>query len=678
MTTQSRTRLFSTRVSILWIGIGIALLVLSAAHLYLTRQAEDFVSPLLMLDRAFDVLFATVVALCALGYGRMILRALNLVPESIWAETSFAFALGLGAISLGLLLLGLARGLHSFLILGLLAASALFTLREWLGWARTLAATVKARVPLSRAEKFLLVGLLLLMLPVFLATLTLPTDNDALAYHLAAPQLFLREQVIVPSFDNVGVNYPIALDLIYLFGLAASSVIAAQLMHWFCALAITVGIYALLAARVSRRAGLLACVMYWCSSVVGMEASTPIIDLAWGMYEFLAVYVLLRWWETRARNELILLGLMLGFAVSNKYLALAGWGLLSALVFAKIFWEERTRGFFYSMRAGLLKVALVLGVALAIFSPWLLKNFFWLGNPIYPFFGGAYGLAGVVDRSAGNPGDWVGMGLGRDVWALLKFPYNVYVNWQYFNYGFNRGGPTLFFLLLPLYFFVAKRTFINLVFLVIAARFLFWFMYAQNMRYLVVIFPLIAIVCAYTLDELLKRTRRPSLNFGLALLVGVFILWGIVTQWGLLLAFRAQSVPFLVGMISRAEYLEMNLLGYHAQSFMDTSLAPESVVFALGDQRLFYAERKIIPDDSHANWQRIVALGGTSDGIARELQEMKVTHVWVSKDDLAYFKNNWRIESPLDDELFHQFRAQHLELVYQDERGHTIYRLAAR
>lgn len=679
MTSKTRplfSAVSSANALLRWGIVGALGGLLTAIHFYFAAQPFDFVSPLLILDRVFDLVFATAVALCALGYGRMILRALGFNAESVWAEASFAFALGLGAMSLGLLLLGFARLLYPLVILGLLVASLILTQREWRDWMRRARTQFQTRSRLARAEKILLAALFLLMLPVLLATLTLPTDNDALAYHLAAPQLFLREHAIVPSFDNVGVNYPIALDLMYLFGLAASSVIAAQLMHWFCALAITFGIYALLAARVSRRAGLFGCVIYWCSSVVGMEASTPIIDLAWGMYEFLAVYLLVQWWETRARTDLILLGLMLGFAVSNKYLALAGWGLMGALVFVKIFWDDRQRtGFFSSVRAGMLSVTLMLGIALLVFAPWLLKNFIWLGNPVYPFLGGAFGLMGVLHRSAGNPGDWVGMGLGNDLVALLKFPFNVYVNWQYFNYGFNRGGPTLFFLLLPLYLFVPKRAFVNLLLALAGARFLIWFAYAQNMRYLVFIFPLLAIVCAYALDGVLTRARRPSLKFGMALLVGAFLVWGLVTQWGLLLVFRAQSLAFLSGTISRDAYLDANLLNYRAIKFMNSALPQDAVVFALGDQRLFYAERKIIPDDSHANWQRLVALGETSDGIARTLQTMNVTHVWVSQDDLLYFKNNWKLESPLDTELFHEFRARYLLSLYADETGHTLYRL---
>lgn len=616
----------------------------------------------------FDLALGAAVVLVSLGVGRMILHRFRW--QGTWLEEAvFAFGLGAGGLSLTLLGLGLTSLLYAPLVLSILIGGLVITHREWRTVIREARHRWAQRSPWAWTERLLLLALGAVILPVTLAALMPPTDADALLYHLYAPALFLKHHALIPMFNNVGVNYPLGVDLLYLFGLAAGYDSVAQLIHLAFALALTVGIYAFAVPRFSRLVGLLAALGFWTSAVVGLLASAPLLDLGWAFYEFLAVYAFLRWRTARQTSDLVLSGVMAGLALTNKYLAVVGWGLLGILVLGESMRDSPRR------LSTIVKNLVLFGsVAAAICSPWYLKNWLWLGNPVYPFFFGYYGLDGHLRQPVR---DWVGMGLGRDLLALLLFPWNVYVHWQFFSSGFNRGGPSLLFLFLPFYLFVPKHTLVNWLLLLCAVRFALWWPYAQNIRYLVMILPWLSLASAYTISMLPRRLPRPSLRFAIGVIVALFCLVGIGLQWGFLLLLREGVFPFLLGQLSREAYLDANLLAYRAIRFMNDHLPMDARLLAIGEQRVYYLQRAVIPDDSHENWFDLLAMQGTLPRVAQYLQSLGITHVWISQDDLTYTRNFWDGDQAFRTELqaLAEFRESYLELVYADDRGHTVYAL---
>lgn len=646
--------------------------LLGVTHLYLSSLSWQSTSPLFVLDRLFDLFLVGGVVLASLGIGTLILTQLGWSFESALAKFVFAFGIGSGLLSILLLLLGLAQLFYAPVVLVLLIAGVGFTQSQWRNAIRELHEIWRDHTPFSRLEKTLVVMLLLLIIPTLLAALTPPVDNDALSYHLVAPARFLQQHAALPAFDNIGLNYPIGLDLLYSFGLAAGSDIAAQLMHWMYACALTAGIYVFGARFFSRVTGILAMMIFWTFSAIGLEATTPIIDLAWAFYEFIALYAFFEWRNSRRAQYLILSGAAMGFALSNKYLAAVGAVILGSLVA-----YDSLRMFREQPRAVVKNLAILSASAFLICFPWYLKNAEWFGNPVYPFFTGSYGLDGQLRAQNGDLGGWVGLGLGNDLRAFVLFPWNVYANWQAFNFGFNRGGPSLFMLVLPFYFFVPKRSVINWLCLICVARFLFWWNYAQNMRYLVVIFPWLCLISAYVLIYWSARIQRPSLRVLLAATTAIFCLVGLVMQWGFLLVLRDGAVGFLSGQVSRDAFLEANLLDYRATRFMNEQLPTGARILAVGDARVYYLKQATIIDESHDNWLYIVQKEKTPQKISEYLHGLGVTHIWVSEDDLIYFRNNWKIDGPVKNQSseFNALRDNYLSQVYADDRGFSVYAL---
>ena len=83
---------------------------------------------------------------------------------------------------------------------------------------------------------------------------------------------------------------------------------------------------------------------------------------------------------------------------------------------------------------------------------WYLRNWFWMGNPFYPFiFGGRYWDQFRADLLAG-----VGTGSGRDLKAIISLPLTVTLGYQDIN-GFDGDVGPLLLLMLPITLWVAIR-----------------------------------------------------------------------------------------------------------------------------------------------------------------------------------------------------------------------------
>ncbi len=625
--------------------------------------------------RVFDIGIALAFGAASVGVGWLILTRARWQFDSLSEQIVFACGVGVGTYSFALACIGLIGWLYPFVLFGLLAFGIICLVISHASLRAVWHTHWRNHESFAQMDKILLCALALLLMPVCLSAFLPPTDTDAQAYHLVAPALFLQQHAVTPSFHNIGVNYPQGVQILFTIALAAGSDSGAQWIHLVLALMLTVGIYALATRYFSRRVGLWALVIFWSSSLIGLTASSALIDHGLVLFEFLAVYSFLRWRDAHSTRELVLVGAALGMALAIKYLAFVPAGIIGVWVTIETLRASR------SPRAMFRNAALVAVIAALVAAPWYLRNWLWLGNPVYPFFTGYYGLNGVMQKPTGalaGLGDWTGMGMGNDLSALLAFPFNVYIHWERFGVVTNRAGPTLFFLLLPLYLFVAKSRVLNWLWLLCGLMFAAWWPLTQNLRYLMIIFPWLAIIAAYIIEALRQKFALSRVRVLLnGLLVSFFVL-ALLLKGGLLLMLNEGALAFLSGQISRERFLSANVLDYPAMQFMNAQLPPEARVFAIGNSRVYYVKRDLIPDDTHLNWIELAALGKTVDGVAARLQMLGVTHVWLSNGELAYFKTYWNLPTPFEDSNvpFDAFRARHLTLLYHDENDNIVYAFA--
>ncbi|MGH2538570.1 MAG: glycosyltransferase family 39 protein, partial [Candidatus Promineifilaceae bacterium] len=331
---------------------------------------------------ALDLLAAGLIALAGLNLGGWLLDRLRPAGLEPAERLIFGQALGLGLLGLAVLGLGLVGLLERGILLALVLVPAGLGLRANLARLRPLAA---ARPP----RLLLLYGLPAGVLALALALLP-PTAWDGLFYHLTGPKLYLELGAIQPAADIPHLNFPFLQEMLFLLAMSIHSDRAAVLLHFLYA-PLLVGLVVLFARRhFGLRNGWLAAVFLLSMPMLLSLAAWAYNDLALAFFEVGALYALLRQRQATqgapagapaaGRADLILAGLLAGFGLGLKYTAVVAVVPLGLLLLR---WGRRRP------RLALGRLALFGLTAGLLLTPWLLKNWAFTSNPVYPFvFGG--------------------------------------------------------------------------------------------------------------------------------------------------------------------------------------------------------------------------------------------------------------------------------------------------
>ncbi len=327
------------------------------------------------------------------------------------ASPILALAAGWGAGWAAVILVGivmLAAGVYSPLVWQILAPAGWLALVAWLIANRRsvyrflgdcLRAGDRIDIPLISWRSLLVAIAVLACLHASLP----PDTRDELGYHLALPQLWsLQGDWWVPS-DNFHLMFPGNAEIIWAWATATGGPLAPRFITLVFALMTVALLWQLIertgAPRWIRDSSLV------CLLVTPMAlTSAAVCYVEWP----LVFFMMLGWVGTRirdlaARAPIVVPAVAWAVAIGMKYTALLFIGLL-AVEWLVSWSRERPR---HAVAAG---VALVIAVAVMA-APWMVRNWYATGDPIYPLggltgIGGSVSDAGDVSRYARLEGPW--------------------------------------------------------------------------------------------------------------------------------------------------------------------------------------------------------------------------------------------------------------------------------
>lgn len=339
------------------------------------------------------LLAALAVTLVACGFGRLLLGRWVRDDLPLTLRMPLFGWVGLTALAYLILAVGLLGGLRWPVLLALLAVVGGISSP----CLRALLAEARPRVRLAGAwgwPALLWAVVGIAALAAAAGALTPPGTNewDSLSYHLAAPKLFVERGAIFRIVYDHHTNSPFNLEMLYTLGLAFGSESFAKGFHCAVYLLLVCSVAGAAARWASARAGVsaaLAAAIVATLPPVAWEAGTAYVDLGTALGEWLALVLLVEWWQ-RSPGEtrwLGLAGVCCGTALATK--VLGGMALIFVVGAVLARWAlGRPRP---AASRGLL--ALV-GLALAVAAPWYVKSYAYTGNPIYPY---AYSVFGGAD-----------------------------------------------------------------------------------------------------------------------------------------------------------------------------------------------------------------------------------------------------------------------------------------
>ncbi|MEM7335123.1 MAG: glycosyltransferase family 39 protein [Chloroflexota bacterium] len=622
-------------------------------------------------DLLFNLAFGVWFLFVALGVGTVIWGFVGktaVSPKTTPLEHAlFSIGAGVGAIGLLVLLMGGLRLLNTLALSILAIGLTLVTLTA-----------VKQMPKLSlRQARGTLARPALLYITValfFVLTLALlpPTNWDGLFYHLKGPKLYLDAGRIYGGVNIPHLSFPSLFQMNFLLGMALRGDIAAQLIH-FTFIPLLAGlVYSMTVQILGGSEGGTAVLFLLATPMVLTLGAWTYNDLALAFYSVGALYAFLRWQQSEARFWLIWAGLFAGFAMSMKYTSF----MTPLFIGLMLLWQARR-----DWRKQLPNVVLYGVVAWLVALPWFIKNGILTGNPFYPFlFDGQF-----WDEFRSMAYSEPGTGIGFDIIALLKLPYDMTLALQDASRDGLAGAFFLGFLPLILFYIfakVGKRPLkpMRPIMLFVLAHYLVWMAGVINSQALwqVRLFlpGLVALIPPMAwVYEAIREWDHPqfSLRNFMNLALGFVLSMLLLTQfWGWL---SVQPWAYLTGTETRDQFLTRNLGTHHAAMVELNEMLPETaVVQFLWEPRSYYCDHDCRPDSILDEFPHLVYLHENAENIHQAWLEDDVTHVLIWQDGYEFILEEDRLNAQQQDVILQTLIQNHLSPMSSEvDLGYEFY-----
>ena len=584
----------------------------------------------------------------------------RLTPEKNLLTALFSLAAGLWILSVVVLLAGAATisGLPwVFLLAGcwLLPAPRRFFRRvgsgsEKLdGWARLMLACVIAAALLN-----------------LLSAMTPPFEYDELEYHLGAPAEYIKAGRIIALPHNFYSNLPQLTETLYLLALKMSSGVAAKLLHWSFGLFGAVAAYAISARLWQKQIGLTAAALFYCVPLMQDLSETARIDLATTFFAMLAFGALLYWQQdSRDNHYLWLSAITAGCAVATKWTAVPV-VLLPAVVFVAIMTMSLRLSFVFCLLSSVFVV------------PWLIKNWLFMGNPVYPLLSNVFHsphwsaeqAALFAQKHYANFG-WYG-------WAQF-----VGLIWQY-----SVREPFALPLLLmtaPLILLLrnvessARRA--GWLFVV---AYMGWFLLTfRPWRFLFPTFPLAAMIGAYALHIVAQERFARMI---VRVVVTVMVVVGLSKAAAVTLVDerdyrrlppRMNFVQYELGQVSREEFVEqMGRRVFEPIVWMNRNLPSTAKVLYVGEARTYYARNPVVWStafDQHV-LSEVSRQATTTAQWHDLLHQHGIAYIYINSEELKRLDKSYGYLRDVNWKMFYEMLREAAELIRETRQG-AVFRL---
>ena len=527
---------------------------------------------------------------------------------------------------------------------------------------------------------------------VFILASVPPVDRDALTHHLAVPKLYLKHggMVEIPSVPFS--YYPMNLDLLYLIPLYFGNDIVPKYIHFAFALLTAWLIYGYLRRRLENPFwGLLGALMFLSLPVIVKLSVTVYVDLGLIFFSTASLLYLLKWaskgYPTR---YLILSGACCGLALGTKYNALISLLLLASLV--PILYvrgqnesshdrslqgrAEPCRGGSVGALRAVLSAVIFVAVALSVYSPWMIRNVVWTGNPLYPLYQGVFGFVqqqppfaagdafatGEADASSAEEGlnHFVVRRLvfNESLFETLTIPIRIFFQGQDDNPRLFDGKLNPYLIIFPFFAFFlgekAKRPFektektVLLGFSVLFV--LFAFLQADmRIRWVGPAIPPLVILSTLGIQNLSRvimgnaQQRWAALAFGV---MGTVLVWLLGQNLGYVVGqFRViDPASYLAGALNRNQYIQKYRAEYDVIRYANAHLTPGEKIFCLfTGNRIYYSDHEMVQGDDFL--KNALLRSASASDISHRLRRMKVKHILVRIDVLNGFADGFNADA---------------------------------
>ncbi len=560
----------------------------------------------------------------------------------------------------------------------------------------------------SKYFKILLVGLLLtLIISIIILSSVPPVSRDALTHHLAVPKLYLKHGSI---YEIPGLRcsyYPMNLDLLYLIPLYLGNDIIPKFIHFSFALMTAWLIFSYLKKRIDTCYALFGVLLFLSLPVIIKLSITVYVYLGLYYFSTASIVCLFKWIEKDFKIKyLIVSAIWCGLALGTKYNGLIVSFLLSLFVPFIYLRSIQNKTKRQSRAIGYCAVFMI--VSLMVFSPWMIKNYIWTNNPIYPLYNSLFNPKKVVPitikapdtdspDSARNASDVVKKPKGRwghfvvrkivygeKWWETALIPVRVFFqgkddNPKYFD---GRLNPILF--IFPFFAFIRLKKNVHAlrtekkilaIFSVLFLLFVF-FQTDMRIRWIGPIVPLLVILSVLGLYEIITAINKRCSETVVNVLNGcviVFITFLVsLNAFYIIDLFKiVEPMSYISGRAGRDEYIEKYRPEYAAINYANHNIPDNAKILCMFlGSRSYYIDREVVFGYSLAS--KAVIQKDLPEMIFINLKKRKITHLLIRYDLFRKWVDDNYNER--EKEVINKFFRKHTSLLFS-KNGHGLYQL---
>ena len=617
-----------------------------------------------------DILLGFLFILLCILLGNVILKLFRLNDISVIEEALFSAGLGAGFISLSLFILGLLNLFYTLAFFFLLLIFCLLGAANHSVIVKKFADTIKTCRPPSSWIELGIIFLIVLFAGITLInTLTPPIYRDVLIHHLAIPKWYIRHHGIVNIPFAVSSYYPPFMEMLYTGALLLSSDILAQILHFLFYLGSLLFTFTLSKKFLSRPMSLLAVLLFGSLPVVCQVSSIAYSDLGLTFFCLGGSLALFNWLQTRSQNWFYLGALMAGFAVGCKY---NGFIILFSFMVCVLFALARWR---VSLKSLAWQCIVFIALSLLVNVFWLCKNYYYTGNPIYPLASSFIGKNYSPDQHRPSPYEIRKLLYGETLKDQVLLPWNLSIKTKT-KAGYELDGVInpIFLVFLPFFFFLPQKTpEIKLIAGVSVLYFLFfWASSVIRLRYLMPIYPMLAILTAYAIAAWETKWKKwlSTITLAVAFFLNLY--------WVLIYTANVNPISFLIGKESRRDFLCRHLPSYPVFEYVNHNLPQGArIMFLYGGQHGndgYYLNRDYYYDSGYLGHtaKQILATSTSEEEVRTAFVRMGITHLFI-KWNLLYidFSSSLPKEKLL---LYKRFCHKYLHMEFK-QGGSFLYSL---
>jgi len=332
---------------------------------------------------------------------------------------------------------------------------------------------------------------------------------------------------------------------------------------------------------------------------------------------------------------------------------------------------------------------------LAVFSPWMVRNFIWTRNPVYPLYSSVFnpiekktdiGSAEAADDSAETGmNHFIARKLvfKESLIETLSIPIRIFFQGEDNNPKFFDGRLNPYLLLFPLFSLIGFRRLprkLQNESLALAGFAVLYLLFAfvqtdMRIRYVAPIIPPLVILAVIGISDLGVYIKGHSSwvvsRCGIGVLVLGVALFLVPNLQYAKEQFRiVEPLRFLSGDISRDDYIQKFRPEYAAMRYINSYLPMDARVLGvfLGNRR-YYCDRDLIFDGTLEAGIRSAA---SAEVLAAMLREKGFTHVIIQHDLFDKFILSRLSVDRLN--LFKTFIMNHTKSLFS-ENGHILFEL---